>query len=393
MPIFKIQASAKSAMSVPVDDPTVIDLFNGSQATKYISAGEALQNSDIYSAIFQLSGDLASAYLVSSKKRWQYIIDNPTPTANKHAFWQAVYAQLLLGGEAFIYRWRNRNGIDVRWEYLRPSQVSTYLLDDGSGLIYTATFDEPDVGVVMNIPQSDMLHFRLLSKTGGMTGVSPLKSLSQEFNIKRSSNKLTLQALSQAIISPGILKMNKGGLLNWKQKAARSKEFMRQSQAANNGPIVIDDLEEYKPLEIKSDIAKLLAQADWTGTQIAKVYGIPNSYLNGQGDQQSSIDQIKGMYANALSRYMEAITAELNDKLNTTITANLRPAIDPLQDGYANTLAGLVKSGVIAYNQATYLLKETGYFPNELPDPIKQPKVEPVKGGENDDDPDQGSDR
>lgn len=392
MPIFNIQASTKSAMSVPSDDPTIVNLFNSDQNTKYISASEALQNSDIYSAIFQLSGDLATAYLVSKKSRWQTIIDKPTPTANKHAFWQSVCAQLLLGGEAFVYRWRNRNGIDIRWEYLRPSQVSTYLLDDGSGLIYTATFDEPDVGVMMNIPQSDMLHFRLLSKTGGMTGVSPLKALSQELNIKRSSNKLTLQALSQAIISPGILKINKGGLLNWKQKAARSKEFMRQSQASNSGPIVIDDLEEYKPLEIKSDIAKLLAQADWTGTQIAKVYGIPNSYLNGQGDQQSSIDQIKGMYANALSRYMEAITAELNSKLNTTITANLRPAIDPLQDGYANTLAGLVKSGVIAHNQATYLLKETGYFPSGLPEPAKLPSVAP-KGGDDNDDSDKGSDR
>ena len=302
-------------------------------------------------------------------------------TSNKHAFWQAIFAQLLLGGEAFIYRWRNVNGIDNHWEYLRPSQVSAYLLDDGSGLIYNITFDEPKIGVKMNVPQNDVLHFRLLSKNGGMTGISPLSALSNELNIKNDSNKLTRAALSQSIMAPGILKITKEGKVNWKIKAMRAKEFMRQTQVANNGPVVIDDLEEYSPLEIKSDIAKLLAQADWTGNQIAKVYGIPNSYLNGQGDQQSSLDQIKGMYANALSRYMESIVSELNNKLSATIHYNIRPAIDPLQDSYAQVLSGLTKDGMLAHNQARYLLQGTGYLPDDLPEP-QSALLNPPKGGD-----------
>lgn len=383
MPIFNINNALKTAtMSVPFGDENALDFMTGENSNTYISAKEALKNSDIYSAIFQLSGDLASSKIISSKTRYQGIIDNPTLTSNSHAFWQAVFAQLLLGGEAFIYRWRNINGIDNHWEYLRPSQVSAYLLDDGSGLIYNITFDEPKIGVKMNVPQNDILHFRLLSKNGGMTGISPLSALSNELNIKNDSNKLTRAALSQSIMAPGILKITKEGKVNWKIKAMRAKEFMRQTQVANNGPVVIDDLEEYSPLEIKSDIAKLLAQADWTGNQIAKVYGIPNSYLNGQGDQQSSLDQIKGMYANALSRYMESIVSELNNKLSTTIHYNIRPAIDPLQDSYAQVLSGLTKDGMLAHNQARYLLQETGYFSKDLPE--AQPALLKSKGGDSD---------
>lgn len=382
MPIFNINNALKTATtSVPFGDENVLDFMTGKDSDIYISAKEALKNSDIYSAIFQLSGDLASSKIISSKTRYQGIIDNPSVTSNKHAFWQAVFAQLLLGGEAFIYRWRNVNGIDNHWEYLRPSQVSAYLLDDGSGLIYNITFDEPKIGVKMNVPQNDVLHFRLLSKNGGMTGISPLSALSNELNIKNDSNKLTRAALSQSIMAPGILKITKEGKVNWKIKAMRAKEFMRQTQVANNGPVVIDDLEEYSPLEIKSDIAKLLAQADWTGNQIAKVYGIPNSYLNGQGDQQSSLDQIKGMYANALSRYMESIVSELNNKLSTTIHYNIRPAIDPLQDSYAQVLSGLTKDGMLAHNQARYLLQGTGYLPDDLPEP-QSALLNPPKGGD-----------
>lgn len=382
MPIFNINNALKtSTLSVPFGDENTLDFMTGKDKDIYISAKEALMNSDIYSAIFQLSGDLASSQIISDMTRYQGIIDNPSVTSNKHAFWQAVFAQLLLGGEAFIYRWRNVNGIDNHWEYLRPSQVSAYLLDDGSGLIYNITFDEPKIGVKMNVPQNDVLHFRLLSKNGGMTGISPLSALSNELNIKNDSNKLTRAALSQSIMAPGILKITKEGKVNWKIKAMRAKEFMRQTQVANNGPVVIDDLEEYSPLEIKSDIAKLLAQADWTGNQIAKVYGIPNSYLNGQGDQQSSLDQIKGMYANALSRYMESIVSELNNKLSTTIHYNIRPAIDPLQDSYAQVLSGLTKDGMLAHNQARYLLQGTGYLPDDLPEP-QSALLNPPKGGD-----------
>lgn len=382
MPIFNINNALKtSTLSVPFGDENTLDFMTGKDKDIYISAKEALMNSDIYSTIFQISGDLASSQIISDMTRYQGIIDNPSVTSNKHAFWQAVFAQLLLGGEAFIYRWRNVNGIDNHWEYLRPSQVSAYLLDDGSGLIYNITFDEPRIGVKMNVPQNDVLHFRLLSKNGGMTGISPLSALSNELNIKNDSNKLTRAALSQSIMAPGILKITKEGKVNWKIKAMRAKEFMRQTQVANNGPVVIDDLEEYSPLEIKSDIAKLLAQADWTGNQIAKVYGIPNSYLNGQGDQQSSLDQIKGMYANALSRYMESIVSELNNKLSTTIHYNIRPAIDPLQDSYAQVLSGLTKDGMLAHNQARYLLQGTGYLPDDLPEP-QSALLNPPKGGD-----------
>ena len=382
MPIFNINNALKtSTLSVPFGDENTLDFMTGKDKDIYISAKEALMNSDIYSAIFQISGDLASSQIISDMTRYQGIIDNPSVTSNKHAFWQAVFAQLLLGGEAFIYRWRNVNGIDNHWEYLRPSQVSAYLLDDGSGLIYNITFDEPKIGVKMNVPQNDVLHFRLLSKNGGMTGISPLSALSNELNIKNDSNKLTRAALSQSIMAPGILKITKEGKVNWKIKAMRAKEFMRQTQVANNGPVVIDDLEEYSPLEIKSDIAKLLAQADWTGNQIAKVYGIPNSYLNGQGDQQSSLDQIKGMYANALSRYMESIVSELNNKLSTTIHYNIRPAIDPLQDSYAQVLSGLTKDGMLAHNQARYLLQGIGYLPDDLPEP-QSALLNPPKGGD-----------
>ncbi|MBT9670691.1 phage portal protein [Secundilactobacillus kimchicus] len=346
---------------------------------EYISARKALQNSDIFSIIMQLSSDLATVRYTAERSRAQALIDNPSSTSNAHAFWQSVYAQLLLGGEAFAYRWRNINGVDMRWEYLRPSQVNIFLLDDGSGLQYTITFDEPDLGVLQNVPQGDILHFRLLSTNGGMTGISPLTALANELNINDASNRLTLTALAKSIVSPGVLSIEKGGLLGAKEKAARSRQFIKQVNDSEGGPVVIDSLEKYEPLEIKSNVAALLSQTDWTGTQIAKVFGVPDSYLNGQGDQQSSVDQIASLYANSLNRYASSITSEFANKLSTKVAVDLRPALDPLSNSIAGRVRDLTQSGVLAPNQSVYTLQKAGLLDENLPEAT----TPPMKGGEN----------
>lgn len=378
MPVFRPPEIKNQVQSMPVEDDDVVNFLNPNGQRDYVSATDALKNSDIYSVVSQLSGDLATVQLSANMPRAQGILNNPSNTANGHAFWQSMFAQLLLGGECFAYRWRNRNGLDMRWEYLRPSQVETYLLEDGSGLTYTVTFDETQLGVRQYVPQGDMIHIRLTGINGGQTGISPLEALTSELQIKDASNDLTLAALARSISAPGVLSIQHGGLLSEKMKASRSRNFMKQVNKSNGGPVVIDELEEYKPLEMKADVTKLLSQTDWTSKQIAKVFGIPDSYLNGQGDQQSNIDQIKGMYANALNRYMQCIVSELDDKLNATITANLRPAIDPLGDAFATTLSGLAKDGTIANNQATWVLQQLGYFPADMPEAIQ-----PAKGGDN----------
>lgn len=84
------------------------------------------------------------------------------------------------------------------------------------------------------------------------------------------------------------------------------------------------------------------------------------------------------------------IVSELDNKLSATVTANIRPAIDPLGDDFAANLGALVKNGAIATNQVSWLLQQTGYFPADMPEAKIQPTQQVViqsndKGGDNDD--------
>lgn len=378
MPIFNLATESppnNQGGFFDIIDPEFLAALNGSE---WVSAETALKNSDLFSIISQLSNDLATAKLTTSRKQLQGIVDNPSNNANRFNFYQSIFAQMLLGGEAFAYRWRNDNGRDMKWEYLRPSQVSFNRLDNQNGLYYNITFDDPRIPPKQHVPQSDILHFRLLSVDGGLTSVSPLMALGRELDIQKASDKLTLNSLKNALNANGILKIKGGGLLDFKTKVSRSRQAMKQMQG---GPLVLDDLEDFTPLEIKSNVAQLLKQADWTTGQFAKVYGIPENVVGGQGDQQSSLEMSSNVYSKAVARYLRPFLSELSQKLSCDVDADIFPAVDPTGANYISRINSMVKSGTLAQNQGLYILQQAEILPKELPKG-ENPNRTILKGGE-----------
>lgn len=378
MPIFNLATESPPINQggfFDITDPEFLATLNGSE---WVSAETALKNSDLFSIISQLSNDLATAKLTTSRKQMQGIVDNPSNSANRFNFYQSIFAQMLLGGEAFAYRWRNDNGRDMKWEYLRPSQVTFNRLDNQNGLYYNITFDDPRIPPKQHVPQSDILHFRLLSVDGGLTSVSPLMALGRELDIQKASDKLTLNSLKNALNANGILKIKGGGLLDFKTKVSRSRQAMKQMQG---GPLVLDDLEDFTPLEIKSNVAQLLKQADWTTGQFAKVYGIPENVVGGQGDQQSSLEMSSNVYSKAVARYLRPFLSELSQKLSCDVDADIFPAVDPTGANYISRINSMVKSGTLAQNQGLYILQQAEILPKELPKG-ENPNRTTLKGGE-----------
>ncbi|KGO32084.1 hypothetical protein Q757_03175 [Oenococcus alcoholitolerans] len=114
-------------------------------------------------------------------------------------------------------------------------------------------------------------------------------------------------------------------------------------------------------------------------TQIAKAFQIPDSYLNGQGDQQSSLTQIQGMYGNTLNRDMQMVLSELNWQLSADITADIRRAIDPQYNTYASAL---LNSKNLEANQVVKALQDIGYLPDDIPQATQSGASDPPQKGE-----------
>ena len=83
MPIFNFKF-----MSVPDSSYMVTDFLTGKTKSGYVSAQQALENSDIFATVNLLSGDLATANLIAQSSRAQAMINKPSNMANGYLFWK-----------------------------------------------------------------------------------------------------------------------------------------------------------------------------------------------------------------------------------------------------------------------------------------------------------------
>lgn len=328
-----------------------------------ISPDHAIYNSDIFSCINLISSDVAAAqWRVKGGKDdnlLRIIGRSPNRVTNAFTFWQSVLVTLLLNGNCYVLIYRSKfDNSPTKLEYLKPEWIDVIQSDDSQQLYYDITPD--DHRDSFRVDSTDILHFRLLSKDGGLTGISPLLALRPEVSIQDQTNKLSLSAMTQAINPNGILNVE-ASLLDKDGKDNIRNEFEKANSGINAGRVMIlDSTMSFTPSSVDAQVLKVLQQTDWTRQQIAKAFAVPMDMLN-QESQHSNIDQIKGLYATCLSRYTNPIINELTNKLckqGQSVYLDISSIIDPYQTDLINTLGGAVNNGLYTADQAIALINQ-----------------------------------
>ncbi len=318
------------SMNIPSTGMSSFIVDNGiAIPNNLVSAEYALKNADVFAVINLISSDVASS-TITAQQPFDKIMKKPSTLISGYNFWQSVTASLLLCGNAYVTISRDSSNIPASFELVPPSEVNVLLADDASSLSYKVNYQD-DRGSV-TYPASNMLHFRLLStgsnQTDALVGISPLQSLVQSVNMQDFSSQLTLSTLKNAI-NPSIRIKVAEGALSPEEKEATRAAFEKANTGANSGrPLVEDQLYSVDSLQINSDVAKFLSTMDFGKTAVAEAFGIPSNYLNGAGDQQSSLDMVKSLYRNTLRRYTMPLEGELSAKLGIPVDFDESAAVD-----------------------------------------------------------------
>lgn len=323
----------------------------------YINANRALRNSDVWTAVNIISSDIARVKFHSDNKKTDKLLQRPSRLANRFNFWQSMVAQMLLDGNAYALRRIDDTGEFL--EFVQPSHILQYLSDDGQTVTYDITFDgtqEPDL---KDVPASDVVHLKLMSTNGGMSGKSPLTALLSELQLQEQNNALANAVFTKSAKPSEMLKLNTGQKLNKAGREAVRTAFEDANTGANSGRImVMDGTFEYSQLEVKSDIAKLLTATDWTRSQIAKAFLLPSDML-GSESEHSNADQIRAMYNNTIGRYLAPAIEELTMKYDNQITADIREATDLDGAMIEKRTVDLVKGNTISPELGLEILKNS----------------------------------
>lgn len=286
---------------------------------KYVGM-DAIENSDVYTAVRMISSDIASLRLEYLRDEIRengndltYLINmKPNPYYTGYQFKFIMVANALLNGEAFAEIVRSESGKPLNLYHLSNSKVTYEQSADTNGKLLYSIIEED--GTMSYIQSENMIHLKFFS-LDGISGISPLLSLGDDLATQKNSKKFLSNFFKNGTQSGGSLKY-KGGKLS---KEAREK-LRDEWQAANAGGsqahkvLVLDETMDYSPIEIDTEILKLVNTSEHSTIQVAKAFGIPRHKFGLETANMNLEEMNLDYIVNTLSPYLESFAAELNFK-------------------------------------------------------------------------------
>lgn len=345
----------------PVTEQQLIDYINtGTVYSTNFTGLKALTNSDIYTGVNIIAGDIAQSPFKpvnnSSIDENLLTLLNKEPKTNQshYTMMYAVVSNLILTGNAYVLIHRNNDGSVKELEFVETQQVNV-IRDLATGL-YRYEVNMPYGNIMYKCKPNDILHFKL-STTDGWLGRSPLLSLNDEISLQTNGLKVLNNFFSKGVFSGGILKLLNGTVNN--QTKAKIREDFEKVNGAG-GTIVLDETQEFNENKINTEVLKLIQANKFSTQQIAKVLGIPVSRFGQELVNSSDTGQNDIYIASTIAMYESSICDEINLKLGVELELDLsKLRQDTKEDRLRRIAEGRVKS---EFAQALTVNDARGYL-------------------------------
>lgn len=339
--------------------------FTGT-STNFVSAKQ-IENSDVFTIINLLASDVASLDVNKTVNgipeadditRLLNIKPNNLYSGGTLKF--IITANALLNGESFVEIIRDGNKV-YALNHLKNSQV-TVKMDNTTN--YKLVYEVSENNKKRVLKPKNILHFKFFT-LDGIKGISPLRSLKDDLSMQKDSKRFLANFFKNDTQTGGILKMKHGKL----SKEARDKikeEWQKSNAGVNNAHkvLVIDDTFEYEPIEVDTEILKLINASTFSTETIGKVYRIPRHKLGLETSNMSLAQANLDYLTSTLNSYLKVITNELNFKLISDHRESFEFDVAPFKTVDVETHAKLTSEkfdkGLISLNEAR---KDLGYKP------------------------------
>lgn len=330
----RVQTEVEKAIEFVVND-----VMNDS----YYDA-RSIRNSDVYTAVKILAGDVASSKILSTNSVVESLLNTQANSLQtgftlKHK----IMFDLLIYGNAFVGVVRNDAGLPITLKTLDAQFMTVSYDEEEFDLIYDYLWN----GDNFKLDKKDVLHFKIMSEDGLM-GVSPLVSLQREISLQDHGNKVMLSFFKRGAFGSGILEAV-GGRLD----AATRKKIRAAWEESNSGEssvasvMITDSSLKYTPMPMDTKVLDLVDNNVYSTKQIAKVFGIPLSRfgmeLVNSNDGDMSLEYVKS----TLTPYFNSIEEELNMKLGFTHRFDYSHLLETSFKEQSETYVKLIEAGVL----------------------------------------------
>lgn len=306
----------------------------------------ALSYTPVFRAVSLIAQDTARIGYTTSAPLVSTLLDQPNAYLSGYEFRRAMMLQACLYGNAFALINRTRGGEVFALEVL---DVESVQLD--------VSRDEPFYRSAQygDLPVSDVFHLRALG-FGGLWGESPVRVCRTSLTIMGAQESAQLEVMRNAG-NPKLAIVHPGPLSAGARQAIAEKFQSDHGGAENAGkPLVLAEGMRVERISSTLEDSGISAARAYSIADVARIYGVPASYLGEPSNAYGSMEWLSRMYVDScLSHWLAAFRSEVLAKLagpTDTFEFDTDELVRPsLAEQFAALRTG-VEAGIITRNEA-----------------------------------------
>jgi len=289
------------------------------------------------------------------------LTSKPSPNSDWYSFIENLVTYLMVAGNSYTLKERNRSGKVSALYHLRPDRVRIIGGDHGAeGYIYEVG------GKDYGIPREDICHLALPNPGGDLYGLSPLQVLARNVNLDLNMTDFAKVYFQNAGVPSGLLKIKRR--LQTQEEASVIRARWRSQFGGRNNfhrVAILDEDADYQPMANSPKDMALPELHDLTESRICAVFGVPAILVGANvGLQRSTYSNYRearmAFHSETLEPMVNRILRHFNRNMfeeyagNETLTVDWAAMRSGLDDREAMTskVTGLFAGGILTLNEA-----------------------------------------
>jgi HK97 family phage portal protein len=289
------------------------------------------------------------------------LTSKPNPTSDWYSFVETLVTYLMVAGNTYTLKERNRSGKVAALYHLRPDRVRIIGGDHGAeGYVYTVG------GKDYSIPREDICHMALPNPGGDLYGLSPLQVLARNVNLDLNMTDFAKVYFQNAGVPSGLLKLKRR--LNTQEEASVIRARWRSQfggRANFHRVAILDEDADYVPMANAPKDMALPELHNLTESRICAVFGVPAILVGANvGLQRSTYSNYRearlAFHSETLEPMISRVLRHFNRNMfeeyagNETLTvdwAEMRSGLDD-REAMTSRVTGLFAGGIVTLNEA-----------------------------------------
>jgi len=217
------------------------------------------------------------------------LIRRPNPVQGKAEFLEAIYAQLLLGGNAYVEGVAGEGGVPTELHVLRGDRVSVVPGPDGWPAAYDYTVGSRTHRFVMAEGAQPICHVRGYHPLDDHYGLSPLEAAATAIDVHNSASRWSKALLDNAARPSGAIVFRGAegqAQMTPEQFERLQTEMEMHHQGARNAgrPMLLEGGLDWKPMGFSPSDMEFHKTKEAAAREIAIAFGVPPMLVGIPGD-------------------------------------------------------------------------------------------------------------